>query len=197
MTLPNFITLARLIAVPFFVWLVIDERPATAFWVFLAAGLSDAADGYIARRYDLGSEIGAYLDPIADKALLVAAFVSLGVAGLIPSWLVIAAVARDLLIIGAVVFSWMLDQPVAMRPLFVSKANTLMQITLVCVVLGQRAFGVSVDILEGLLVWATGALTLASAGAYLITWLRHMSGDQTNVIPRADGNAKRSGGEEP
>lgn len=197
MTLPNFITIARLIAVPVFVWLVIDERPATAFWVFLAAGLSDAADGFIARKFNLGSEFGAYLDPVADKALLVAAFVSLGVAGLIPSWLVIAAVARDFLIVGAVVFSWMLGQPLAMRPLLISKANTLMQITLVCVVLGQGAFGVGVDILEGVLVWTTGALTLASAGAYLVTWLRHMSDDQANVIVRADGNAKRSGDEKP
>ncbi|MXN64494.1 CDP-alcohol phosphatidyltransferase family protein [Stappia sp. GBMRC 2046] len=197
MTLPNFITIARLIAVPIFVWLVVDEREATAFWVFLAAGVSDAADGFIARRFDLRSQLGSYLDPVADKALLIAAFVSLGLAGLIPSWLVIAAVARDFLIIGAVVISWVMDHPVTVRPLFVSKANTLAQITLITLVLGQAAFNVSVDRVEGGLVWITGGLTLISAAAYLVTWLHHMAGEETSLQDNSAASDHRNGDKRP
>lgn len=193
MTLPNFITIARLIAVPLFVWLVVDGRVATAFWVFLAAGISDAADGFIARRFDLRSQLGAYLDPVADKALLIAAFVSLGLAGLIPSWLVIAAVARDFLIIGAVVVSWVMDHPVTVRPLLVSKANTLSQITLITLVLGQAAFNVSVDMVEAGLVWLTGGLTLVSAAAYLVTWLRHMAGEGASQTENGAAGEDRDG----
>ncbi|WP_210260282.1 CDP-alcohol phosphatidyltransferase family protein [Hongsoonwoonella zoysiae] len=196
-TVPNFITIARLIAVPVFVWLVVDGREATAFWVFLAAGISDAADGYIARQFDLRSQLGAYLDPIADKSLLVAAFVSLGLAGLIPSWLVIAAVARDFLIIGAVVVSWVMDHPVTVKPLFVSKANTLSQITLITFVLGQAAFNVSVDMVEAAMVWITGSLTLVSAAAYLVTWLRHMAGEEISQPVNGAANGDRNGDKRP
>lgn len=197
MTLPNLITVARLIAVPFFVWLVVDERPASAFWVFLAAGISDAADGFIARRFDLRSEFGAYLDPVADKALLIAAFVSLGLAGLIPSWLVIAAVARDFLIIGAVVFSWVLDRPLAMKPLMVSKANTAAQIALVALVLGQAAFDVQVYLVEAAMIVLTGALTLASAAAYLVSWLRYMASYEPQTGGKGPDGARRKGESQP
>ncbi len=193
MTLPNLITVARLIAVPFFVWLVVDERPASAFWVFLAAGISDAADGYIARRFNLHSEFGAYLDPVADKALLVAAFVSLGLAGMLPSWLVITAVARDFLIVGAVVFSWIMDRPVAMKPSMVSKANTALQIVLVALILGQAAFDVRVYMVEAAMIWVTGALTLASAAAYLVFWLKHMASYEKSSGDDGPDGAGRNG----
>ena len=78
MTIPNFITIARIFAVPVLVWLILDGLMAAAFWVFVAAGVSDALDGFIAKRYDLTTKLGSYLDPVADKALLVSAFVTLG-----------------------------------------------------------------------------------------------------------------------
>ncbi len=94
------------------------------------AGVSDALDGWIARHFRWQTELGAYLDPAADKALLVSIFVTLGTRGYLPAWLVIAAVSRDVLILGAVMISWLMGQPVEVRPLFVSKMNTLGQITL-------------------------------------------------------------------
>ena len=113
MNIPNSLTLGRIVLVPLVVWLIITHEMQAAFLLFLLAGLSDAADGYLAKRYGWNSELGAYLDPIADKALLVSIYVTLGFAGHLPVWLVIAVVSRDILIVGAVVLSWMLSRPVA------------------------------------------------------------------------------------
>ena len=88
--IPNALTLARIILVPLIVWLIISHEMATAFVLFLLAGLSDAVDGYLAKRFGWHTELGAYLDPIADKALLVSIYVTLGFANYLPAWLVIA-----------------------------------------------------------------------------------------------------------
>ena len=94
MNIPNALTLARIILVPLIVWLIISHEMAAAFVLFLLAGLSDAADGYLAKRFGWHTELGTYLDPIADKALLVSIYVTLGLAGHLPVWLVIAVVSR-------------------------------------------------------------------------------------------------------
>ena len=111
MNIPNSLTLVRIVLVPLVVWLIITHEMLAAFLLFLLAGLSDAADGFLAKRYGWDTELGAYLDPIADKALLVSIYVTLGLAGQLPAWLVIAVVSRDILIVGAVVLSWMLSRP--------------------------------------------------------------------------------------
>ena len=111
MNIPNALTLARIILVPLIVWLIITHEMAAAFVLFLLAGLSDAADGYLAKRFGWHTELGAYLDPIADKALLVSIYVTLGFANHLPVWLVIAVVSRDILIIGAFILSWILSRP--------------------------------------------------------------------------------------
>ena len=112
--IPNSLTLGRIVLVPLVVWLIITHEMLPAFLLFLLAGLSDAADGFLAKRYGWNTELGAYLDPIADKALLVSIYVTLGLAGQLPAWLVIAVVSRDILIVGAVVLSWMLSRPLMM-----------------------------------------------------------------------------------
>ncbi len=175
MSIPNFITLFRIILVPVVFWLVVSERPGLAFVAFVIAGISDAIDGYLAKRYHWESELGAYLDPLADKLLIVSIFVALGVQGDLPSWLVIAVVSRDLLIVAAVLLSWVLGKPVRIAPLMVSKANTLAQIVLASVVLANLAFGLGWDVAITILVWTVAALTLASLAAYLRLWLEHMS----------------------
>ena len=175
MNIPNSLTLGRLVLVPLVVWLIIAHEMQAAFLLFLLAGLSDAADGYLAKRYGWNSELGAYLDPIADKALLVSIYVTLGFAGHLPVWLVIAVVSRDILIVGAVVLSWMLSRPLSMQPLLVSKANTLSQIVLAGVVLAELGLGLGLHDLVEVLVWVTGALTIISAAAYFWQWLTHMA----------------------
>jgi cardiolipin synthase len=144
--------------------------------VFVVAGLSDAADGFIAKRYGAASELGAYLDPIADKALLVSAFVTLGFKDALPAWLAVLVVSRDFLIIGGIILAYMLSNPVAMRPLWVSKANTLAQIVLLALVLFGEAGATVLRPLLAAAVLITAALTVASAAAYIIEWVRHMAG---------------------
>ncbi len=189
LTIPNFITIARLLVVPIVIWLIIRDAYLHAGILFVIAGISDAVDGFLAKRFDQTSDLGAYLDPIADKALLVSVFVSLGFKGVLPAWLIVLAVSRDILIIGAVILSWMLSNPVAMRPLWVSKANTAAQIVLIGLALGARAGITGIDPWLWPVVVVTGVLTVISAGAYLVEWFRHMAepGAIPAEHPGADG----------
>lgn len=176
MTIPNIITLFRLLLVPAVILALLTEHMGWALVGFLVAGISDAVDGFIARTFDQRSELGSYLDPTADKLLLVSVFVVLGYMGELPLWLVIAAVSRDALIVGAVLLSTVMAHPVAMKPSALSKANTAVQIVLAAFVLGELAFGTDFQLLRSLLVIVSGILTVTSAAAYLVAWLRHMSG---------------------
>src|SRR6202453_4786737 len=126
--LPNFITLARMLMTPVAVMMIISQRFFPAFLIFILAGVSDAIDGFIAKRFALRTELGAYLDPLADKALLVSIYVALAVVGALPSTLAIVVVARDLIIIGAFMISWVMGKPIKIRPLLISKINTVAQI---------------------------------------------------------------------
>ena len=175
-TLPNIITIARLLSVPLIVWLMIADRFAEATILFIIAGISDAADGFIAKRFGATSRLGAYLDPVADKALLVSVFVTLGFKGVLPAWLIILVVSRDILIIGGLLLSYMLSNPMAVRPLKVSKANTTAQIILIALVLGERSGATIFVPFLAANVIAVAALTVASAAAYLVEWVRHMTG---------------------
>lgn len=194
MSIPNLITLGRVILVPVVFWLLVTNQMTAAFLVFVVAGISDAVDGFLAKRFDWATELGAYLDPLADKLLIVCIFVALGVRGELPSWLVIAVVSRDILIVIGIVLSWFMGHPVEIKPLALSKANTLSQIVLAAVVLADEAFMLKLANVRLVLVWVTAALTLGSLAAYLDAWLRHMSGHEETGEPGASGRA--SGGTE-
>jgi cardiolipin synthase len=176
LNIPNLITLGRVILVPVVFWLLVSGQTQLAFFAFVLAGVSDAVDGFIAKRFGLSTELGAYLDPLADKLLIVSIFVALGVLDALPSWLVIAVVSRDILIVLGVMLAWLLEQPIRISPLIVSKANTVAQIVLAATVLADDGFGLGLETLRIVLVWITGVLTIASLAAYLRAWLRHMSG---------------------
>lgn len=176
MTIPNLITVLRVVLVPAVVMAMLQARWDWAFAGFVVAGISDGVDGFIARRFNQQSRFGAYLDPIADKLLLVSVFVVMGIIGQLPLWLVVTMVSRDALIVCAVLLSTAMAHPVEMKPLLVSKANTAVQIVLAAVVLGELAFAVHLDPLRPGLILLSGVLTVASAAAYLVAWLRHMSG---------------------
>ena len=179
--IPNFITLGRVIAVPIIFWRLVSGESKAAFLVFVAAGISDAVDGYLAKRFDSKTELGAYLDPLADKLLIVSIYIALGVRAEIPLWLVVAVVSRDILILMAILVSWLMDQPVAIRPIAVSKLNTAAQIVLASAVLADEAFhlGLAAAGVRTVLVWMTGALTVLSLAAYLKAWVMHMTGYDT------------------
>ncbi|MDZ5696847.1 MULTISPECIES: CDP-alcohol phosphatidyltransferase family protein [Phyllobacteriaceae] len=184
MTIPNLITLFRFLLVPGVVFALITEELGWAFAGFVAAGISDGVDGFIARTFDQRSELGAYLDPIADKLLLVSVFVVLGYMGHLPLWLVVAAVSRDALIVGGVVLATVMGNPVAMKPLLVSKANTLVQILLATLVLAGLSLSISWGNLYLGLVYLSGLLTVASGAAYLVSWIKHMGGYVDTGTPK-------------
>ena len=172
--IPNLITVMRLLLVPVVVALIAAQAWGWAFAAFAVAGVSDGLDGYIARRFDMRSELGAYLDALADKALLMSMFVALAVAHIVPAWVAILVVSRDLMIVGAVIVSWVLDKPVQIRPLWISKLNTAAQIAFAGTALGAMAFSSLQGVWFDPMLFAVVALTLASTAAYLAQWLRHM-----------------------
>jgi cardiolipin synthase (CMP-forming) len=143
--------------------------------LFLAAGISDAVDGFLAKRFRMASELGAYLDPLADKALIVSIYVSLGIAGSLPIFLVILVVSRDIMIISAFLLSWLVGKPMPVKPLLVSKANTVAQILLATVVLAEQAFGFDAGLTAKLIMALVAILTLLSIAFYLAEWVRHMN----------------------
>ena len=170
MNLPNIITLGRLGCVPIVVWLVLDGRMMAAFWVFFIAALSDAADGIIAKRLDAETVFGTFLDPIADKALLVGTFLTLGNEGLIQTWLVIMVVFRDLVIVGGAILFHTVTQSLTMQPLMISKVNTFVQLILALAVLFVEAYGVGDGFALDAIVYIVAITTLWSGIAYVVTW---------------------------
>jgi cardiolipin synthase len=175
LNLPNLITLARILMVPVVVWAIASREMQIAFLVFLIAGVSDAVDGFLAKRFDMTSELGAHLDPLADKVLIVSIYIALGITESIPRWVVILVVSRDILIVGGVMLAWFLGKPIRMKPVLVSKLNTVAQIVFACLVLASLAFGVEIEMVEGAVMVLVAALTLASVALYVREWAVHMS----------------------
>lgn len=172
LTLPNVITFSRLCVVPLAVWLVMEHRFGSAFFLFVAAGISDAVDGWLARRNGGGNAVGALLDPVADKALLVSMYVTLAAVTVLPDWLAILVVFRDLVIVGGVVVLSLLGQPVMIRPLYISKLNTALQIVLVAMSLLLAGFGLAAPVALAALAWLVAATTLGSGAAYVWVTVR-------------------------
>lgn len=163
--LANAITFCRICLVPAAVWLVLRHHSLVAFGVFVAAGASDAVDGWLARRRG-PTAVGALLDPVADKVLLVSMYVTLAVVRVLPDWLAILVVFRDAVIVGGVLALSVLRMPVVIRPLLVSKLNTVLQIVLVAVALLDAGLGLNSPLMPALL-WLVTASTLVSLAAYV------------------------------
>ena len=173
--LPNLITVARLVMTPIAIDMIVQRRYAEAFVIFVLAGVSDGIDGYLAKRFDLASELGAYLDPLADKALLISVYVTLAAYGDLAPTIAILVVSRDLMILSAVLISWLLGKPVAIAPVWISKFNTAAQIGLAGFALGAHAVGRPNFFLLVFLTYLVAASTIASTAVYIAQWLRHMS----------------------
>lgn len=172
MSIPNTITLGRLLCAPLAVYLILSGQLGWAFWLFMAAGASDALDGAIARMFRARTALGAYLDPIADKVLLVSVYVALANVGQLPLWLVILTVFRDLMIVGGVLLLYTLKESVAMQPLGISKFNTAVQLVLPVAVLAPHGLDYTQPVVYGhdlvaLMVWLCAFTTVASGLAYL------------------------------
>lgn len=170
LTIPNLLTLLRMGLVPLFIIAVLNGHPVRALVIFLAAGVTDALDGFIARFWDQRSLLGAYLDPIADKLLLVSAWVvlsipSLGTAVKIPLWVTVLVIARDVLIVIMVLVFYLATDLRTFKPSLLSKATTVVQVTTVSIVLGAAVFPRLVPIAETL-IYVVFVFTLLSGLDY-------------------------------
>jgi cardiolipin synthase (CMP-forming) len=175
LNIPNLLTVLRFFLVPIVIVSIIDKQWMFALVIFVIAGVTDAVDGFVARQFDMRTELGAYLDPLADKALLVSIYITLAVAGIIPVWLAVLVVSRDVMIVGAVIVSWLMENPVEINPLKLSKANTLAQISFAALMLCMLAFAAPMPMLRDGGLVLVAALTLASMAAYFAAWFRHMA----------------------
>ncbi|HEY4254274.1 MAG TPA: CDP-alcohol phosphatidyltransferase family protein [Roseomonas sp.] len=171
-TLPNIITMARLCAVPAAVWLILQHRLDIAFLVFAAAGISDAIDGWLARVRNARSALGAILDPVADKTLLVSVYVTLAAIGALPDWLAILVVFRDAVIVGGYLVLWLAGLRLHIQPLLISKVNTAAQIAGAGLPLGLLGFQLSAPGLLDAMVWVVAVTTLVSGAAYVVAAAR-------------------------
>jgi cardiolipin synthase (CMP-forming) len=178
LSLPNMISLCRLLMVPLAIWLILRDRFGAAFWVFVVAGLSDALDGFIAKHFDRRTRLGALLDPIADKALLVSVFVTLGLAGQVWTSLVILVVFRDFLIVGGFLLIQAFAVPKRYDPLYISKINTGLQIALVSFVLGRLGLGIDAGAIDTGLSYAVIATTIFSGFSYIFRWARILASSE-------------------
>jgi cardiolipin synthase len=180
LNLPNLITIGRILLVPVVVWAIGSHQMQIAFLIFLIAGVSDAVDGFLAKRLGMTSDLGAHLDPLADKVLIVSIYVALGITADVPRWIVILVVSRDILIVGGVMLAWFLGKPMRVKPVLVSKLNTVAQIVFACLVLGSLAFGLAFELAEYVVMLTVAALTLASVGFYVREWVLHMNASEVN-----------------
>lgn len=170
--LPNLISIARILLALPVAYLLLEERFSEALLLFFIAGVSDALDGYLAKHFGWHSRLGSILDPLADKLLLVTAFVCLAWVGIIPLWLVMMVLGRDLIIIiGALAFHLLIGR-YEMAPTWISKLNTALQIILVlALVLSNGLYPLP----GGLLVWLVYGVSVTTALSgldYVWTWGR-------------------------
>ena len=178
-TLANLITIGRLLMVPPLMWLIVTDRVWAAFWVFVAAGVSDALDGYVAKTFKQDTALGAILDPLADKALLDGVYIALALSGLLPMWLAVLVVARDVLIVLGVILIRRRDPVFRVRPLKTGKLNTFTQIILAAMALGVWGGIADVGHLLPPMIWVVAAMALISGGSYVVQAFRNADLEQT------------------
>ena len=169
MNIPNFLSLLRIILVPVFVIFLIQKEYDQALITFTVAGLTDALDGALARLLKCQTKLGAFLDPVADKLLLVTSFVSLALFNLIPGWLAVIVISRDFIILLGIAILTMMSIPYEIKPAIVGKITTALQVATIFFVLVYKAFTHNFSYLwiEGL-CWATAVFTVVSGLTYII-----------------------------
>ena len=168
--IPNLITIGRILLVAPTAWALLQHEYPLALVLFVVAGISDGIDGFLAKQFDWTSRLGAILDPLADKALLVACYASLSWTGLLPAWLFVLVILRDIVIVsGAIIYHFRIARLDA-APTWISKVNTVLQIALVLLVIVQQASGRGQPEWITPLIYAVSVTTLWSGIDYVITW---------------------------
>ena len=173
--LPNILTGLRLIAAPALAVLLLRTMYDAAFGVFVFAGVSDVADGYLAKRFKLATRFGRYLDPTADKLLMTISFVVLTWLGIAPLWLTVLVIARDLAIILGIVLARFLELPVRVAPIAAGKFSTFVQVSYVGLMLLFLALDTHWPMLASMVAVACGMATVFSWLAYAQIWLKALA----------------------
>lgn len=174
MNIPNFLTLFRILLVPIFVILLIYGQNFYAFLTFIVAGVTDALDGFIARVFNQKTVLGAYLDPIADKLLLVTSYIVLAITGIIPPWLAVLVISRDIFILIGVAVLFVNNKSIEIRPTLLGKVSTFMQLTTVVIALSVAQPLLALQPFLNGSIYLAAALTLLSGFHYTFLWVRHM-----------------------
>jgi cardiolipin synthase len=174
MNLPNAITLIRVVLIPFFVGLMIYGYHRAALGIFVSACITDALDGMIARLTDTKTELGAFLDPMADKLLIVSSFVTLSILAYIPVWLVIIVVSRDVILTLGSLVIYFTGHNLTIKPSFLGKATTVFQLVVVTLTLVLVSYGIASAYLQ-VVYWTTGGLTIASGVQYVTRGMKIMA----------------------
>jgi cardiolipin synthase (CMP-forming) len=180
LTIPNLITLLRILLTPLFIIFLIQGSYHKALLVFLLAGVSDLADGLIARTWHQKSRLGSYLDPLADKVLMAASFVTLSIYREIPSWLTVVVISRDVALAFGVLIFRLADIPLVVRPSLAGKLTTTLQVSTVFLVLISKLWPISPLVLLAFF-WSTGILTTISGIHYLYGGIKMMNMFQGNA----------------
>jgi cardiolipin synthase len=148
------------------IWLIATDRVHAAFWLLVVAGMSDLLDGYIAKNFNARTELGAYLDPIADKTLLDGIYVALALAGWLPPWLAMLVVGRDVLIVLGVVLIQRRNPVFRAKPLLIGKVNTFAQLSLAACTLAHAGGVIDLGMLVAVLIVAVSLTTVLSGAGY-------------------------------
>jgi cardiolipin synthase len=178
--LANLITISRLLMVVPLIWLIATERVHAAFWLLLAAGMSDALDGFIAKKFNARTDLGAYLDPIADKTLLDGIYVALALAGWLPPWLAALVVGRDVLIVLGVVLIRRRNPVYRAQPLLIGKVNTFAQLSLAACTLAHAGGLIDLGLLVSVLIATVLLTTILSGAGYVAQALRALDPERAS-----------------
>jgi len=171
LNIPNMLTLARILITPFIIFAILEHQPVLALILMAVAGFTDMLDGAIARYFNQRSTVGAFMDPMADKLLLISTIVTLYVIEQIPLFLFLSVIFRDVIIVlGAIAYE-MVTHKLEIQPSIASKITTFLQITLVLAVLSQMAWQLPGNDILHISIWLTFAFTCLSGVQYMIVWM--------------------------
>ncbi len=167
--IPNLLTLVRILLTPVIVYFILEDHPLQALVLMAVAGITDMADGAIAKHFNMRTTVGSYLDPMADKLLLVSTIVCLFYVNEVPLFVFLAVVFRDVIIVAGAVVYEVVTRRLKMQPTFLSKTTTTLQIFYVLLVLLHMAYDFS-DVLMSAVMWLTFVITVASGVQYMVLW---------------------------
>ncbi|MBU0486101.1 MAG: CDP-alcohol phosphatidyltransferase family protein [Proteobacteria bacterium] len=174
MNIPNFITLVRILLIPVLVILLLEGKNDLALITFIIAGASDALDGFIARLFKQKTAIGAFIDPIADKLLLITSYITLAIFGKLPGWLAVIVVSRDVIIVTGIGILMLNNRPLEIKPTIDSKVTTFVQLLTILFLLGKDYLG-EINMIQTPLFYGTALITLYSGGHYLAIGIKILS----------------------